>query len=104
MVVYGVRGVGKTTLAAGAPHPVIAAVEDGIGMLDVPHWGISSYGDMMQAIGLLYADKHEYRSLVIDSLDWMEPLVQAETCRRNGWESVEAPGYGKGFIAALNVW
>ena len=37
-------------------------------------------------------------------LDWLEPLVWAETCRRNGWASIEAPGFGKGYAEALTVW
>ena len=28
----------------------------------------------------------------------------AETCRRNNWESIEAPGYGKGYVEADVLW
>lgn len=104
IVLYGVRGVGKTTLAAGAPDPVLLRIEDGLGVLDVPHWEISSYQDVEAAIGALYAEPHEFRTVVVDSLDWLEPLVFAETCRQNQWENIEAPGYGKGYEIALKVW
>ena len=33
-----------------------------------------------------------------------EPLVWAKACRDNGWNSIEDAGYGKGYVAALNLW
>jgi len=104
MVVFGTGGIGKTTLAAGAPNPVLLAVEDGIGELDVPNWPIASYADMMTAIGVLYSEEHDRRSIIVDSLDWLEAHVAAETCRRNGWQNLDEPGYGKGPNASLTVW
>jgi hypothetical protein len=37
-------------------------------------------------------------------VDWLEPLVWAKACRDNGWHSIEDAGYGKGYVAALNLW
>jgi hypothetical protein len=37
---------------------------------------------------------------VIDSVDWLEPLIQ-RVCDDNKWVSIEEPGYGKGYAAAL---
>jgi hypothetical protein len=104
MVLFGVKGVGKTTLAAGAPNPVFASIEDGIGKLDVPSWKISSFAELMEAIAALYTEDHDRKSLVIDSLDWLEPLIWTETCRRNSWGDIETAGYGKGYVAADVVW
>jgi hypothetical protein len=104
IVLYGVRGVGKTTLAAGAPDPVLLRIEDGLGMLDVPHWEIDTFQDVMEAIGALYAEPNDFKTVIIDSLDWLEPIIFAETCRQNQWESIETPGYGKGYEMALRAW
>jgi hypothetical protein len=104
ILLHGTAGVGKTTLAAGAPDPVFCCVEDGLGRLDVASWDISTFADMMTAIGVLYKEQHDRRTLVVDSVDAFESLVWAETCRRNGWDSIETPGYGKGFVAAGTVW
>lgn len=104
VVVYGPGGCGKTTFAAGADAPVLLAVEDGIGNLDVDHWTISSYAEIMQAIGVLYSDDHPFKTAIVDSLDWAEPLIWAEACRKNGWTDLEQPGYGKGYVAALTHW
>lgn len=104
MVVYGTHGVGKTTLAVGAPSPVLLRIENGLGELDVANWPIGSFSEVMQAIGELYSAEHEFKSLVVDSLDWLEPLVWAETCARNSWATIESPDFGKGYVAADKVW
>lgn len=104
VAIFGPGGCGKTTMAAGAEAPVFASIEDGIGTLDVPHWPITAFGDLMQAVGVLYSEEHDRRTFVVDSLDWLEPLVWAEACRKNGWSSIEDPGYGRGYVAALAYW
>lgn len=91
-------------MAAGANAPVVLAVEDGIGTMDVPHWTITSFADVLAAIGVLYTEEHDRETMVIDSLDWLEPLIWAEACRKNGWTSIEDAGYGKGYVAALSYW
>ncbi len=104
IVLFGVRGVGKTTLAAGAPDPVFVCIEDGMGKLDAPSWKINSYAEIMEAIAALYTEDHDRKTLVIDSLDWLEPLIWAETCKRHGWADLDSPGFGKGYVAAVAVW
>ena len=104
-IIYGTKGIGKTTLAAGAPNPVLLAIEDGVGMLSVPSWpDIAAFGDVIEAIGALYSEEHDHKTLIIDSIDWLEPLVWREVCARNGWASIEEPGFGKGYVATLDVW
>ena len=73
-------------------------------MLDVPHWPIANFGDAMRAIEVLYDDEHAHRTLVVDSVDALEPLIWAETCRRGRWTSLEQPDFGKGYVAADAVW
>lgn len=103
IMVYGVAGVGKTTLGTMAPSPVFLQTEDS--EVDVPTFGLlRSYGEIMEAIASLYTEPHEFKSVVLDSIDWTEPLVWAETCRVNNWQTIETPGYGKGPGAALEQW
>ena len=105
ILMHGVHGVGKTTFAAGADAPVVIMTEDGLGMLQAPHFPLAtSYTDVSGALDALLNEDHQYRTVVIDSVDWLEPLVWSETCRRNGWASIEAPGFGKGYAEALTVW
>lgn len=105
ILTHGVAGVGKTTFAAGADRPVFIPTENGLGVLDVPHFPLArSFDDVMEALAALYTETHEYRTVVIDSVDWLEPLVWQRACKDNGWASIEDPGYGKGYVAALDLW
>lgn len=105
MLIYGVAGIGKTTLSAGAPAPIVLQTEDGLGTLDVPAFPLAkTFGDVMDALQALATEAHEFKTLVVDSLDWLEPLVYAHTCATNKWGSIEDPGYGKGYLAALAFW
>jgi len=105
ILIYGVQGIGKTTLIANAPAPVVIQTEDGLGTLDVPAFPLAkSYNEVMEALGSLASDKHEFKTLGIDSLDWLEPLVQQHACRANNWATIEDPGYGKGYVAAMGFW
>jgi hypothetical protein len=105
ILVHGGAGVGKTTFAASAPGAVFVPTEDGIGALEVDHFPLArSFGEVMEALAALYDEPHEFRTVVVDSVDWLEPLIWAEACRQNRWGSIEEPGYGKGYVAALDIW
>jgi hypothetical protein len=107
LLVYGVAGVGKTQLAASAPAPVFLQTEDGLGKIEAATFGLlRSFGEVMEAIVSLYSEPHDFQTVVIDSLDWLEPLIWRATCDRQPtpWADIEAPGYGKGYVAALDTW
>jgi hypothetical protein len=105
MTIYGVAGVGKTSFAASSPNPIFIQTEDGLSSIEAPTFGVlKSLNDVLDAIGALYTEDHNYQTVVLDSLDWLEPVVNAQVCKDNGWASIEAPGYGKGHVAALDSW
>lgn len=105
IIVHGDPGIGKTTFACAAPAPIVVQTEDGLGVLDVPAFPLAQhYDDVIDALGALYSETHEYQTLVVDSLDWLEPLVWQKTCEVLGVKSIEAPGYGKGYVEAATWW
>jgi hypothetical protein len=62
--------------------------------------------DAREAVHILTNDPHDYKSLVVDSLDFLEPLLFAYLCRREKVDSIEdvGGGFGKGYVAALDGW
>jgi len=105
IVLYGPHGIGKTTFGASAPNPIFLPFEDGEGRLDVARFPrITTYAGVIDAIGSLLKEKHEYFTAVVDTLDWLEPIIWAETCARHKWADIEMPSYGKGYLAATDVW
>lgn len=106
VVVYGVPGVGKTTFAATWPKPILLRTEDGASALDIPTFPkvIKSMAEMRLALNALIQGKHEFKTLVLDSLDWAEPFVWREVCRENGRENIEDFGFGKGYVKVDDKW
>lgn len=106
VVVYGTDGIGKTTFGASAPDPIILPTEDGLDAVPgAPRFPLArSFSDVISALSALYSEPHQFRTLVVDSLDWLEPLVWAETARRHDKPSIEHFGYAKGYVFADRVW
>lgn len=107
LVLYGPDGIGKSTFAASAPNPIFLGAESGTSNLDVARLPApKSIDDCFASIDALTKEKHEFETLVIDTLDWVEPLIFDKLCKDSGVERVEdsCGGYGKWIAAQVNVW
>jgi hypothetical protein len=104
-LVYGVEGIGKSTLGAGFPAPLFLCAESGTERLDVARLPEpKTWAAVLADLDEVATAKHEYQTLVVDTVDWLEPLVWDHVCAKNKWASIEAPGYGKGYVEALGEW
>jgi len=115
---YGETGIGKSTLAAHAPNPIWADIEDGSGRLDVARYTFRdeagghvphTYAEFMAMIEDLRASEHGFQTLVIDSLDRLEGLiwkhmVKRDTTSKHPLTTVEDYGYGRGYNNAVEEW
>lgn len=105
ILLSGEPKIGKSTFAASAPGAIGILTEDGLSGIDAQAFPLcKTLDDVYSAIGTLINEKHSFESVFLDSLDWLEPLVQAHVCKQNGWKDIEAPGYGKGYVAAAAEW
>lgn len=93
IVIYGEHGIGKSSFAAGAPNPVFICTEDGLGNIDTTSFPLAqSCAEVRAAIGTLYSDEHEFQTVCLDSLDWLEKLIVKEVCEKY---SEKERAYGK---------
>jgi len=105
VMLYGTHGIGKSSWAACAPRPIFIQTEDGLGQIDCDRFPMpAKYEDVVDALSELYLADHPYRTVVIDTLDWLEQLIFAEVCRRKGVKNIEDIGYAKGYTFALTHW
>lgn len=104
IVIHGVHGVGKTSLAAAAPGVVFVRTEDGLGTLRVPAFPLAhDFNGVMDALKALRGD-HKYKTVVVDSVDWLEPMIWTSVAFENGKQGIEDFGYGKGYVYADALW
>lgn len=104
---YGPGGVGKSTFGAAAPNPIFLGTDDGVGSLDVASFPTpKTWIEVKQAITELMFEKHDFKSLVIDTINGLEPLVWAHVCKENNAKSIEevGGGFGKGYVIACEEW
>lgn len=111
--IYGVDGVGKTSLAAEFPSPIYLQTEGERPPSDVELMSpgvISSFDEALDVIGELITEEHDRKTLILDSLDGLEPLVHAKTCARIGATSIDAndkgspAAFGRGYTEADTEW
>lgn len=105
IVLYGGAGVGKTFFAASTNKPIFILCEDGMGKIEADHFPLAtSFEDVLKNLQSLIDNDTDYKTLVVDSLDWLEPLIWDKACQDNNWKSIEQPGFGKGYVEVLKYW
>lgn len=107
ILIYGPDGVGKSTFGADAPNPIFLGSEDGTSNMDVTRFPKPrNIDDIFTAIANLTTEAHEHKTLVIDSLDWMEPMLWDAICVKHKKNSINdvGGGFGKGYEEANNEW
>jgi hypothetical protein len=106
-LIYGTEGIGKSTLAAAAPKPIFIPTEDGLGQIECDSFPLAhTFEDIDSALTTLINEGHDYQTVVIDSLDWLERLVWDALCEQYGVISIEKVdgGYARGYTHALTNW
>lgn len=105
VTLYGPPGVGKSTFASQAPKPIFIGTEDGTNELDVERFPLpEGWPDVLEAIRALTEDAHDYRTLVIDTLDSLEQMIWRFITTRDKESNIESYGYSKGYVAAQVEW
>jgi adenylate kinase family enzyme len=99
VVIYGPEGVGKSTLAGQAPEPVFLDTEGGTHHLDIARLdAVTTWEEIIAAVTQLAKANHPFKTLVLDTADWLEKRLAEHLCRKSNKESIEDFGYGKGWV------
>lgn len=108
IMLIGVEGVGKSTAGANMPSPVFMCSESGLvgpQFNDVPNFTPKSWKEALEFIDALATDPGDFKTLVVDTLDWLEPMLYAKVvadAKKPDIKNIEDFGYGKGYVLAQN--
>lgn len=93
--IYGGHGIGKSTLASQFPAPIFISTEDGLDSLDVTSFPkAQKISDVVDSIKTLIKEDHKFKTVVVDSVDWLiEPLIVGNVEANNEAKDL---AYGKG--------
>ena len=105
VLLYGTHGIGKSSWAAQAPDVLFLNLEDGLADIDCAKTErINEWDQFSDAIVWLAQQKHDFRTVAIDTVDWLETLIHKEVAKQAGKNSIADIGYGNGYKQANAYW
>lgn len=116
-ILHATEGWGKSSLGAHMPKPIFIQTgsETGLETLidsnripDTAHFpAVQSWEDLLGAIETLTVDEHQFRTLVMDTLNGAEALCHQFICHRDfadEWGNKGFGSYNKGYEVSLPEW
>jgi len=105
VLLYGTHGIGKSSWAAQASDVLFLNLEDGLNDIDVAKSEhLIRLEQVMEALTFLATQKHDFKWVAIDSVDWLEALIHHEVAREAGKPTIGDIGYGNGYKSAMAYW
>ena len=98
IVIYAPEGLGKSTLASELPDALFLDYEKGTHHLDVARIEPKTLKETESVLTQLAKDGQGFKTLVIDTVDWLEELVIQDVCEAHKKSGLEDFGYGKGYV------
>ena len=104
LIIYGVESIGKTGFAASFPSPFFIDIEGGSKNYNVNRITDLTWTEVLNV--LVELKDTNYKSIVIDSLDWLEKLLHKHMCEKFKVVAIEdaGGGYGKWVSVMLAEW
>ena len=115
--IYAKAGFGKTSLGTFFPKPVFLMTQGETGLLTLMEYGqvpetphfpeIQTWPDLLAALRTLQTETHDYKTLVIDTINGAEFMMHRFVCERdykNDWTESGFMGYKRGYDTAIADW
>src|SRR5262245_23049494 len=102
LLFHGHEGIGKTSLVMQLDEPLAILTERGLpfGVSVDALSGVDTYEGVIAGLRSFYKESGAYRSLVIDTVDALEPMVHEHVCAEHRWKNIEQGPFGKGYVFA----
>ena len=103
LLIHGTEGIGKSSFAAQAPNPIFIQTEDGLTRIDVPKFPLAeSFDAVLENLNALLTEKHDFQTVIIDSVDWLEKLAAHKVLESHANKTSLAEfDFGKGYAMLI---
>ena len=102
VLVYGATKIGKSTWCSHADNAIFLSTEPGLNSLEVFQVPIRSWDELLAACGEIAEGKHEFKTVILDTVDNAYRMCAEHVCRKFKIEHESDLGYGKGFALVNN--
>ena len=97
ILLYGPSKIGKSTVASQANGALFLATEPGLNALNVFQVPIGNWEDFIKACGDIAKGDHEFKTVVLDTVDNAKSMCSSYVCSREGITHESELDYGKGW-------
>lgn len=102
---YGPDGVGKSTWASGAPNPIWLPLDNRTSYLNIKRLPQpATWDEALEGLRLLEVEKHDFKTIVIDPVNWLEPMLAAKLTGDPLVDLTNWKSFNKGWDAAVPHW
>jgi len=101
-LIHGHPKVGKTCLASQFPKPLFIQTEPGCKAISVYGVPAKSWEDIEEIATALEEEKHDFKTVVIDTLDRLYDLIYSNICEKYHVADISKLPYGQGYAEANN--
>jgi len=101
-LLYGPSKIGKSTWCSHAENALFLATEPGLNALEVFETPITCWEDLLQACAEIAEGKHNFKTIVIDTIDNAYRMCADYICTKSKVEHESDLGYGKGYALINN--
>jgi len=102
ILIYGRPKIGKSTLCSKFPDALFLATEPGLNHLEVFKQPIRNWAEFMAACKDVAEGKHKFKTIVVDTIDALIPLLQTYIEEQNSVDYIGDLPHGKGWFLATS--
>ena len=104
ILLYGSPKLGKSSFASKAPGSLFFECEPGLNHLEVFKVPTYSWEAFLEACKLVAKGDHNFKTIVIDTIDNAFKMCSDYVCTKHGIEYEGDMGHGKGWALVKNEW